>query len=323
MLRRFQGATVWKHLARRRAEQLMPGSRLMRFRDLHLMVRPRPASDVIQFYSANPNIGNYLPVAGMRQMAGIDPDAWWIHVPIDWDFVNRHYRAAIIGGAGLMAPGFDQFWREAADRCRIPTIMWGLGVCLPDDHPHGSDRDAVRSVAARSDLVNVRDDLTADYYQLEGADISACPTVAYLEGLPVVGERVVVAAHDGLATDEEHRAIVVALRGAGHEVVTTTNVQTVRAGVDDIVRGVYCTSRVVVTTRLHGAIIAYGLGVPYIAVARDEKLRAFHRRYGGGVLVELLSEVTDALERVPSEVVPEVVPVRAFGRQASDWLAGV
>jgi polysaccharide pyruvyl transferase WcaK-like protein len=47
----------------------------------------------------------------------------------------------------------------------------------------------------------------------------------------------------------------------------------------------------VVTSRLHGAIIAYGLGLPYVALAGDEKLREFHRLFGGGQLVNSAAEL--------------------------------
>lgn len=46
--------------------------------------------------------------------------------------------------------------------------MWGLGICLPDtDKDRGADHAAVSSIAKRALLVDVRDELTADHYQLD------------------------------------------------------------------------------------------------------------------------------------------------------------
>lgn len=309
------------HLLRRRIGRLDPRDRRMLFRDLHMMFRPRPESPIIQFYSSNMNIGNYLPVAGIRKMAKTEPDAWCMHEPVDWDWVNSNYRAAIIGGAGLMDVGFSRFWSDCADRCQLPVTIWGVGLCLRDGDPRGSDRVAVQTVAAKADLVNVRDDLTADFYGLDDVDISACPTVAYLDGRRADGRLVAFSQHPGLVGDAEHREIVSDLEYAGHQVVVTQNIQTRSQGVDDIIRDVYSKSRAVVTTRLHGAIIAYGLGLPYVAVARDEKIRSFQRLYGGGIVVESGKDAVIAVDALPSAGQQrDLGDVYAFGAIASKWL---
>ena len=62
---------------------------------------------------------------------------------------------------------------------------------------------------------------------------------------------------------------------------------------------------------MHGAIIAYGLGLPYIAIAGDEKLREFHRLFGGGWLVENLNQLNQVLERADfSFAEPGVEPAK-------------
>ena len=68
-------------------------------------------SKTLQFYSANRNIGNYLPVLAIHQMLDQELDTWNIHKsPIDWSFVHKNYTQVIVGGAGLLHSVFEKFW---------------------------------------------------------------------------------------------------------------------------------------------------------------------------------------------------------------------
>lgn len=301
----------------------------MRFRDVHVRTLGHhlpPKSRLIHFYSSNDNIGNYLPVAAIRKMIHNDTDTWCIHRPVDFDYVNTRYAAAIVGGAGLFYRCFNRFWLDLERHCQIPVIIWGVGVCMPDGVPPSEaavDMNAVSNVCKRAVMVNVRDHLTAEYYGLEDAHISVCPTVEYLAGWPTKPSqgRVTLAMHPNYATDHEHQEIADSLTAAGWFVQRTTNVQTWRRGVDQIVALDYATSAAVVTTRLHGAIVAYGLGIPYVALARDEKIREFHRLAGGGVLIETTNDAQDALGGL-TPTRPDLSAVHAFAARAVGWLRG-
>ena len=102
----------------------------------------------------------------------------------------------------------------------------------------------------------------------------------------------------------------------------TDNIQTKSCGLDHIIKDYYCASNLVITTRLHGAIIAYGLGIPYIIIARDEKLRSFHQRYNNGFMVESIEELQSVIKNQPPiDLQPiEYEPVLEFGRQAREWV---
>jgi hypothetical protein len=127
-----------------------------------------------------------------------------------------------------------------------------------------------------------------------------------------------------LVARAERDAIYNALVETMGRIAFTDNIQRPLWGVEDIIRSGYCRSRLVATTRLHGAIIAYGLGIPYVALARDDKLRAFHRMYGNGVLTETIEELTMAVrQRVDHTRRVEYDEVKGFGRQASAWLSNV
>jgi len=304
--------------------------RRVRFRDLARIppAERRPTTRIINFYSAVSNIGNYLPVLGIRQMLGSEPDTWNIHDRhIDFDFINRHYQCAIIGGAGLLDHGFEFFWDTFGRECRLPTVIWGVGLCAPDSALRiGVNRKVFGRAAARCALINFRDDLTANHYDVPNAVISACPTLAYLQrfGPTRPQGHVLYSSHEQIVSDDERNLIARHLRQALGHFVVTDNVQRRLRNVDDILRSCYHRSRLVVTTRLHGAIIAYGMGVPYIAIARDEKIRSFCRFYGNGILIEDSYQLAEALAtQIACDRPVQYQPVCAFGTQVKGWLASL
>lgn len=253
---------------------------------------------ILSFVSLFPNLGNYTSFWGVDELLG---PAYWPRRRIDcrdYRAINvEQYDVAVIGGAGLLAAGFAGFWDWLA-RQRIPVIIMGVGVCLPDQDSAaaawergGVPREAVAALGDRLLYASVRDDLTREYYGLRGADVTYCPTLAFLHrrfDVPVRGRNTLYAHHDGLAHDKEGAS----LRALADD--TTDNLMLSQSG--DAILAKYVAADVVITTRLHGAIIAMGLGRPYVAVAHDSKLRAFHRQHGGGILVEGAGDVPGALE---------------------------
>ena len=320
--------TLW-HIASSLNSRFVHHDRRTRFRDLErIPAQERSArSRIINFYSSVDNIGNFTPVLGIRQVIGRETDTWNIHDrSLDFDFINRRYACAIIGGAGLFDAGFFPFWDKFARECRIPTVIWGVGVCAPDTAVQkGVDRSTVREAAAKCDLINVRDDLTADFYGFADASITPCPTIVYTASPTTARKRggVLYASHEHLVARSERDALREMLTTTLGRIDFTDNIQRPLRGIEDIVAK-YRRSRLVVTTRLHGAIIAYGLGVPYLALARDQKLRAFHRLYGNGRLVETVEDVRNSVsvdgccdQRVRSD------EVRHFGQHVNVWLRSV
>lgn len=301
------------------------------FRDLaRIQPSQRTAeTPIINFYSAVGNIGNFTPVLGIRQMIGSEPDTWNIHDrSMDFGFINRHYSCAIIGGAGLLDKGFDPFWDKFARECTIPAVIWGVGMCAPDAVAEkGVDRQIFARAAAKCDLINVRDDLTADHYRLQTASITACPTIVYVEKFLKSRKntgRVLYSSHEELVSSGERDAIRRSLTVALGRIEFTDNIQRPLRGLEDIIRSAYCRSRLVVTTRLHGAIIAYGLGIPYIALARDEKVRAFHRLHGNGVVTETIGDLQAAVRAsVTCTQRIQYDEVREFASQVGTWLSAV
>lgn len=293
----------------------------------------RPQSETIQFYSSYRNIGNYLPVMGIHGMLGRVTDAWDIHrVPVDWDYVHGHYRNAIIGGAGLLNASFESFWQDFDRHGRLPFVIWGMGVCLPENEaPQGVSKEVVRRVFGKALLANVRDQLTVSHYGLaDSTNIAVCPTVPYLHdwvkrvgaAAPAEPVDVLHSIHTTLASDTQTQQITAAIEAQGRRVLCVENLQRRRVGIDDLLC-LYQHAGLVVTTRLHGAIIAFGFDRPCVALSFDPKVRAFMEGYGGGTLCASIDALGAAVLQppVPRGSQAAAVQARAFGAAARAALA--
>jgi hypothetical protein len=318
------------------------GDRRCKFNDFSKITsgKRKITSPIMQFYSSVDNIGNYLPVLGIQKMLSQSTDTWCIHDKnIDFEFVNANYKCVIIGGAGLLHECFEEFWNKFLNECKLPTIIWGVGVCLPDStgvrtdlidstKRSGINRKVFAEVANKCDLVNLRDDLTADYYGLKEVHISPCPTIVYLEkfrnSVNKISNQVLFSSHKELVAVTTQERIQSSIKNLIPKFKYTDNIQRPSLGLDDIIQRFYCNTSILVTTRLHGAIIAYGLDIPYIAIPRDEKLRDFHRLYSNGISIENITDIEDALKQGFANNIAikpiAINPVLTFGEQAHKWV---
>lgn len=264
------------------------------FNDL-ATVRPdkrKPKSKTLNFYSAANNIGNYLPVLAIHQKLGEPLDCWNAHDRnIDFDFINRNYSSVIIGGAGLLHPSFKPFWESFSRKNKLPFIIWGVGSCFPDRMPlignvkgEGCFGKDVLDAFKNADLVNIRDEYTAELVARSDASVTACPTLILLKDFrpkKIIRNSggVLYAPHSGLLTDVERLEMTDRVSKRFENLFITENEQTARCGLWDLIAQ-YSSSRLVVTSRLHGAITAWSLGVPFLVLSRDKKIDGFARLAG-------------------------------------------
>ena len=286
----------------------------------------------MQFYSANRNIGNYLPVLAIHQMLGEELDVWNIHKsPIDWDFVHKNYSQVIIGGAGLLHSVFEKFWIDIENNCKLPIIIWGIGVCLPDnDSVKGVPKQVVQSVFARAKFANVRDELTRDFYELDpNISITACPTLVHISNNFKVaaktgnGKQILHSSHVDLEPISSTPQIKEIIEDAGFTYKFTENIENEKLPLKKLLK-MYQDCDYVVTTRLHGAIIAYAFKRPYIAISFDPKITAFNKLYGGGTCITEVGQLAQALGsdefKVKSDYEKELERVKQFGQIVKKYI---
>ncbi|MBW4480954.1 MAG: polysaccharide pyruvyl transferase family protein [Tildeniella torsiva UHER 1998/13D] len=312
------------------------GDRRCQFYDLS-KIQPsqrESKSPIIQFYSSIDNIGNFLPVLGIQSMLGTVPDTWCVQdKSIDFDFINKNYKFVIIGGAGLLVRGngsFERFWTQFSEKCKLPTVIWGVGTDgVKDISP--PYRRIVSEVAKRCDLINVRDELTAETFNLIDPDISACPTVAYLQAVKKVkklsnkplDQATLIHYQPQIHVDSYIKEINELMKKSFTKYRRTTNYQYSFLGLDDAIYKFYLESGLVVTAMLHGAITAYGLGIPYVAISKSDKMNAFINKFGNGFQVSSAKELRDLFdsnEASKKQLKPVALDsVLDFGDKVKNW----
>ena len=308
------------------AKIFSPSSSLTKLNDISKGERV-VKSKTLQFYSANRNIGNYLPVLAIHQMLDQELDTWNIHKsPVDWEFVHKNYDQVIVGGAGLLHSVFEKFWVDLDKNCKLPIIIWGIGVCLPDnDSVKGVPKAVVQSVFNRATFANVRDELTRDFYDLKSEiSITACPTLVYVANKfkvapkSDVGKRILHSSHVDLEPTGAAGEIERVIKECGFDYKFTDNIESTKNPLKKNLK-MYQDCDYVVTTRLHGAIIAYAFNRPYIAISFDPKIAAFNKLYGGGVCITELSQLPMALRsdqfKVSNDYIAELAKIKQFGTQ--------
>ena len=308
------------------AKIFSPSSSLTKLNDISKGERV-VKSKTLQFYSANRNIGNYLPVLAIHQMLDQELDTWNIHKsPVDWEFVHKNYDQVIVGGAGLLHSVFEKFWVDLDKNCKLPIIIWGIGVCLPDnDSVKGVPKAVVQSVFNRATFANVRDELTRDFYDLKSEiSITACPTLVYVANKfkvapkSDVGKRILHSSHVDLEPTGAAGEIERVIKESGFDYNFTDNIESTKNPLKKILK-MYQDCDYVVTTRLHGAIIAYAFNRPYIAISFDPKIAAFNKLYGGGICITELSQLPTAIRsdqfKVSRDYKAELAKIKQFGAQ--------
>jgi|SRR5690625_169999 len=286
----------------------------------------KPRAKVLQFYSSVHNIGNYMPILAGHEMFDVVPDKWCIQAKnIDFEYINNNYKGVIIGGAGLLHANFESFWKSLNEKCKLPIVIWGVGLCAPyGAEKIGVKRNIVRGLKNRLSFVNFRDELTANYYDLPRTNISFCPTIVYINDNYKAnpGNQVLFALQNEL--EKEKNNLLNNLDNYKVKLKVTNNSQQPWMGLKSIIEQCYCKSQLIVTSKLHGAITAYSLGIPYIAFPVDKKLDEFVRLYGNGLLAhsvdEVLNHMESSIEVNIENVAKEYNSVKTFGLKVNSWV---
>lgn len=312
------------------AHQFLFDDRRLRPADLS-KVKPevrKAKSTIINFYSGTNNIGDLIPVLGISRMLDHTPDVWsMLDRNIDFDFVNRNYSKVIIGGAGLFDINFLPFWRKLLNECHLPIAIWGVGITA--DVTSKDYIQIVSQVAQRCDLINVRDSLTAEIFDLDSPSITACPSLIYLQEYIERVDRnsttLLYSSHERSIARREKKQIKAEIAKIVPDYLFTDHMQYSFLGLEQIIGDYYCQSSFVVTTRLHGAIIAYGLGIPYLAINRAPKTSSFVSEYGNGLMTDNPQEIGEIIKdrfKITADLNFKPValqPIIDFGERVKEW----
>lgn len=218
----------------------------------------------------------------------------------------------IVGGGGLLIQYFMPFWKWLArfrtGKCRY--ILWGLGVCENDRLKKLTDTDMeiFQTIFKYSIVTSVRDKLTHNLFNELGSIAKAgCPAHVMITKLEINNESIdshlLYVDHSDLTTKEEldHISSVLNLYGMNIGIQKTlfcNNLCHPKQPVSQYLKTYYENAKIIVTTRLHGAIIGLSLGKPVVAISKDTKLNSYFSDFGlDSYITDNIDNLTEILEK--------------------------
>jgi polysaccharide pyruvyl transferase WcaK-like protein len=202
----------------------------------------------------------------------------------------------VIGGGGLLHNYFETFWNEVIDselNCQI--FLWGIGICEAKNRNTLLSEATKSKILTRCHVLSVRDQRTASWLSNTRIyPVVECPSNVVLRkyGLysktrAAIAKNVLFVLHHDINTEEyrELRQVILALESDQDCTVSVIdNLLFKNQDIEDVLK-TYQNSDVVITSRLHGCIIAKALGKPIIAIAHDTKIDEYMNSVGLGEFV--------------------------------------
>jgi len=245
------------------------------------------------------NIGDWLSAQGIQSLLGkYVRQEYVLEHFCDEPFVPATLEAlsqadvndlVIIGGGGLFMDYFTPFWEGFLPISgRVPFCIWGVGYC---DAKHRDSRPPSRlleTLVRRAQFCSVRDDLSRHYLaSCVLPPAVTCPSVCVLE--PVGGQGhglLYVDAYDNMGERSYQQTIALLQEFAGGSDRSYRQLNNrIQAGSETELQRMletYRESDLVVSSRLHGCIIALALGKKALAISGDRKVESFMARAGLG-----------------------------------------
>lgn len=280
------------------------------------------------------NIGDWLSARGIQRL--LAPQTVVEHL-CDRPFVEETLRQLktadprdfiVIGGGGLFMDYFEPFWRGFRDIAqRIPFCIWGVGYCDLKRERTCPPIDLLREIIAQSRLAVVRDELTRRHLGCsELPDPVPCPSVYALEPDRATGRGLLHVDNYTTAGAAAYKAMERCGRQFADETnrpfLKSNNRITPGSRTDlDNVLGRYARCDLVLTSALHGCIIALAMGRRVLAVSGDRKIESVMQAAGLGDWVLDLEEL-DHLPRRLMEL-PRQAEATRFLQSAREANEGV
>ena len=239
-------------------------------------------------YANQSNVGDWLSARGIQsRLAPLRVTEHFCDAPFVPDTLRELSKATekdfiILGGGGLFMDYFVPFWegfREIAER--VPFVIWGAGCCDMKREKTRAPAALLENIIRRSRLCVVRDALTRG---LLGGCVMAepvpCPTMVAVPSADSVARGLLHVDHyDNVGAKIYEEMVAVSERFAeetGRSYRQTNNL--IPAGHEGALQktlGLYAAADLIVTSRLHGCIIALAMGRRVLVVSADHKVESF------------------------------------------------
>jgi hypothetical protein len=194
----------------------------------------------------------------------------------------------VIGGGGLLKDHFAKYWDvifAAQDAKALSLYNFGIGVCDIKGKSTILDDARLSSIAERCEVSVLRPEVPASMVGHPRVRESFCPSEYFVsarhrEAETPASRRLLYVDHEKLVGPEVSARIKQMLRDVcmrrGLEYGECDNM--IRNRDYESCLALYREAAVVVTTRLHGYILAHGLGLRAMAISNDRKIDAYAHR---------------------------------------------
>lgn len=217
----------------------------------------------------------------------------------------------VIGGGGLFMDYFQPFWEGLAEAAgHVPFCIWGAGYCDIKREPSRPPTGLMQAIAARARLCILRDDMSRHLLPaLHLPQPVPCPSLVAVDraldqghGLLHVDNYSTVGADIYEAMEEHGRAFALATDRPWRK----TNNRITAGSRDALLEtlALYSACDIVLSSALHGCIIAVAMGRKVLAVSGDRKIEGFMDAAGLGDWVlgqDDVDKVPELLARLPNQ----------------------
>lgn len=287
-------------------------------------------------YANRSNVGDWLSARGIQAL--LAPEEVVEHL-CDERFVDGTLESlsaadpsdvVVIGGGGLFMDYFRPFWEGLLEIDAPPFCVWGAGVCDLKREASTVSRALLERLVSKSVFCVVRDDLTRQLLPTSAnAWAVPCPAMAGLASAPTAGTTLLHSVHKFAVGLEAYEAARTALEAfaerTGRELCEVDNrIPENSEAAYGAVLAQYARAEIVVSSRLHGCIIAVTMGRKVLAISGDRKVEAFMRAAGlerwvcdaddMGSLTQLLQDLPE--QRPPLQFIEKTLEAnRSVARQ--------
>ena len=248
---------------------------------------------IYHVFANRSNIGDWLSAIGIQRL--LQPhnvtellcDGPFIEATLQQLATATPQDLILIGGGGLFMDYFVPFWEGLRSiASRVPCCIWGVGYCDLKLEQTRPPIDLLEDIVAKSQLCIVRDQLT--WSLLSRCRLPSpviCPSICAV-GLPnESGFGVLHVDNYTTAGADVYEAMELQTKdfaiATGRPFRKTNN--RIQPGSQSALQqtlGLYAASDMVVSSALHGCIIAAAMGRNVIAVSGDRKIESFMSAVG-------------------------------------------
>ena len=290
---------------------------------------------IYHLFANRSNIGDWLSAQGIHQLLpGEQIEEHLCDVPFI-DETMAHLSQAtpedliVIGGGGLFMDYFTPFWKRFHKAAiETPYCIWGVGCCDWKRKPSLAPKILLEKIVSRSRLCVVRDRLTHDYLaDCRLPDPVPCPSMVVIEPPPEAARGILHVDNFTIAGETVYHAMDACAQSfaerTGRPYRQTNN--RIEAGSEEALAAIlqrYREADIVLSSALHGCIIAVAMGKKIIAVSGDRKIEGFMQAAGlsDWILdVEQVNRLPDLLEDLAGQ--PSAASFTASAREQNRAVA--